>query len=251
MDWVSKQIQSLVTVAATACNEVFEAVKELGQKQKREPSGPQEERGPEPPAKRGRFKDSPARHGVASTPAPARERTAQATPWNFQAPASAYHHGLSVHYAESPFRGAQTPRAAPFTSQRQTLMFKTPAANAHPPLARGTDWHGQAPPARGTDWHNRRTAPSSIMPAGLGRTPRAPATPYGERIHVPPWILTPEQLAAARREEHMRRAGTGQQMLRSNAQAVRHLPTLEATQGQILSQSPTDATRFWWRLYGS
>ena len=27
--------------------------------------------------------------------------------------------------------------------------------------------------------------------------------------------------------------------------------TLEATQGQILSQSPTDATRFWWRLYGS
>ena len=27
--------------------------------------------------------------------------------------------------------------------------------------------------------------------------------------------------------------------------------TLEATQGQILSQSPTDATRFWWHLYGS
>ena len=26
---------------------------------------------------------------------------------------------------------------------------------------------------------------------------------------------------------------------------------LEATQGQILSQSPTDATRFWWHLYGS
>ena len=24
--------------------------------------------------------------------------------------------------------------------------------------------------------------------------------------------------------------------------------TLEATQGQILSQSPTDATRFWWRV---
>ena len=23
------------------------------------------------------------------------------------------------------------------------------------------------------------------------------------------------------------------------------------TQGQILSQSPTDATRFWWHLYGS
>ena len=249
MDWLSKHvIQPLTTV----CNELrakFEVA--VGQKQKREPSGPQEERGPEPPAKRGRFKDSPARH-VASTPAPVRERTAQATPWNFQVPASAApHHGLSVHYAESPLRGAQTPRAAPFTSQRQTLMFKTPAANAHPPLARGTDWHGQAPPARGTDWHNRRTAPSSIMPAGLGRTPRAPATPYGERIHVPPWILTPEQLAAARREEHMRRAGTGQQMLRSNAQAVRHLPTLEATQGQILSQSPTDATRFWWRLYGS
>ena len=27
--------------------------------------------------------------------------------------------------------------------------------------------------------------------------------------------------------------------------------TQEATQGQILSQSPTDATRFWWHLYGS
>jgi len=27
--------------------------------------------------------------------------------------------------------------------------------------------------------------------------------------------------------------------------------TLEVTQGQILSQSPTDATRFWWHLYGS
>jgi len=27
--------------------------------------------------------------------------------------------------------------------------------------------------------------------------------------------------------------------------------TLETTQGQILSQSPTYATRFWWHLYGS
>jgi len=27
--------------------------------------------------------------------------------------------------------------------------------------------------------------------------------------------------------------------------------SLEATQGQILTQSPTDATRFWWHLYGS
>ena len=27
--------------------------------------------------------------------------------------------------------------------------------------------------------------------------------------------------------------------------------TLEVTQGQILSQSPTDVTRFWWHLYGS
>ena len=26
---------------------------------------------------------------------------------------------------------------------------------------------------------------------------------------------------------------------------------LEATQGQNISQSPTDATRFWWHLYGS
>ena len=28
-------------------------------------------------------------------------------------------------------------------------------------------------------------------------------------------------------------------------------PTLEATQGQILSSSPTDAARFWWGLYRS
>ena len=27
--------------------------------------------------------------------------------------------------------------------------------------------------------------------------------------------------------------------------------TLEVSHGQILSQSPTDATRFWWHLYGS
>ena len=27
--------------------------------------------------------------------------------------------------------------------------------------------------------------------------------------------------------------------------------TLEATKGQIVSQSATDATRFWWRVYGS
>ena len=31
---------------------------------------------------------------------------------------------------------------------------------------------------------------------------------------------------------------------------LRSVPTLEATQWQILSQSPTDATRFWWHLYG-
>ena len=29
------------------------------------------------------------------------------------------------------------------------------------------------------------------------------------------------------------------------------LTTLRVTQGQILSQSPTDVTRFWWLLYGS
>ena len=32
---------------------------------------------------------------------------------------------------------------------------------------------------------------------------------------------------------------------------LRILATLEVTQGQILSQSPTDATRFWWQSYGS
>jgi len=35
------------------------------------------------------------------------------------------------------------------------------------------------------------------------------------------------------------------------AEDWRFYTTLEATQGQILSQSPTDATRFWWHLYGS
>ena len=30
-----------------------------------------------------------------------------------------------------------------------------------------------------------------------------------------------------------------------------HPPALETPQGQILSQSPTDAARFWWHLYGS
>ena len=33
--------------------------------------------------------------------------------------------------------------------------------------------------------------------------------------------------------------------------SARPQTTLEETQGQILSQSPTDATRFWWHLYGS
>jgi len=36
-----------------------------------------------------------------------------------------------------------------------------------------------------------------------------------------------------------------------SAQLVFVVATLEVTQGQILSQSPTDATRFWWHLYGS
>ena len=35
------------------------------------------------------------------------------------------------------------------------------------------------------------------------------------------------------------------------AASVTQVPTLEATQGQIFSQSPTEAIRFWWHLYGS
>jgi len=35
------------------------------------------------------------------------------------------------------------------------------------------------------------------------------------------------------------------------AAARRTGTTLEATQGKILSQSPSDATRIWWHLYGS
>ena len=38
---------------------------------------------------------------------------------------------------------------------------------------------------------------------------------------------------------------------RSRASAFLRTSTLKVTQGQILSQSPTDATRFWWHLYGS
>ena len=39
--------------------------------------------------------------------------------------------------------------------------------------------------------------------------------------------------------------------VREHPRHTHHLPaTLEATQGQILSQSPTDASRFWWHLYG-
>ena len=34
-------------------------------------------------------------------------------------------------------------------------------------------------------------------------------------------------------------------------EAMEQQPTLEVTQGQILRQSATDATRFWWHLYGS
>jgi len=34
----------------------------------------------------------------------------------------------------------------------------------------------------------------------------------------------------------------------TNARSVLLLTALEVTQGQILSQSPTDATRFWWEL---
>jgi len=37
----------------------------------------------------------------------------------------------------------------------------------------------------------------------------------------------------------------------SGPRETRSTAALEATQGQILSQSPTDATRLWWHLYGS
>jgi len=33
--------------------------------------------------------------------------------------------------------------------------------------------------------------------------------------------------------------------------AAFRVPTMEVTQGQIGSQSPTDAARFWWHLYSS
>ena len=39
--------------------------------------------------------------------------------------------------------------------------------------------------------------------------------------------------------------------LGSRVEFANTVPTLEASQRQILSQSPTDATRFWWHLYGS
>ena len=39
--------------------------------------------------------------------------------------------------------------------------------------------------------------------------------------------------------------------VRVNKRPEKHGSTLEVTSGQISSQSPTDATRFWWHLYGS
>ena len=38
---------------------------------------------------------------------------------------------------------------------------------------------------------------------------------------------------------------------KQSAEVQARYPALEITQGQILRQSPTDATRFWWHLYRS
>ena len=59
--------------------------------------------------------------------------------------------------------------------------------------------------------------------------------------------------AAAISDEGRRRGGWvaiqgGVQLLHGGPPPT---PTLEAAQGQILSQSPTDATRFWWHFFGS
>jgi len=68
-----------------------------------------------------------------------------------------------------------------------------------------------------------------------------------------------DPLAGASPQSGSRRAGVGKGQEPNeeffggggNSRAsLRTLSTLEATQGQILSQSPTDATRFWWHLYG-
>ena len=63
----------------------------------------------------------------------------------------------------------------------------------------------------------------------VGRTALHVAAELGRRdvCEVPPSILIP----------HPARASCS--------------TTLEATQGQISSQSPTDATQFWWNSYGS
>ena len=59
---------------------------------------------------------------------------------------------------------------------------------------------------------------------------------------MPTWGLFPEGGGGAPPREEAR-------ALEEALEACKELvaATLEATQGQIVSQSPTDATRFWWR----
>ena len=63
-----------------------------------------------------------------------------------------------------------------------------------------------------------------------------------------------EEGACGEREVFRTRNARGVQILCVAIQKktqIERYTTLEATQGQILSQSPTHATRFWWHLYGS
>ncbi|KAJ1482460.1 hypothetical protein T484DRAFT_1803931 [Baffinella frigidus] len=222
----AQQTQSVANGAFEAGSKFFEAA--LGQKKKREP---QEERAFEQPAKRPRFgtrDTTPVRHGTASTPAAGRARAPPATPWVFNnPPASAARHnghmnpgGAQTSFSPSPYGGAPTPRAATFTEARRRV-FMTPAANNRVPMARGTDWVNRKPP-------------SSMMPGTLARTHRAPETPYGERIPVPPSYLKPEQLAAAKREQHGIHARSGLETLRIAVRAhpSRPLATLLAANSQ-------------------
>ena len=55
-----------------------------------------------------------------------------------------------------------------------------------------------------------------------------------------------DELVRTRRELEFAREEL--KVMRPQQTSMRPQPTLEATQGQILSQSPTYATRFWWFL---
>jgi hypothetical protein len=82
------------------------------------------------------------------------------------------------------------------------------------------------------------------------RTPPESGTNEAFVVHrVDPETRNPKlqtrDLQGRDRDRRLRRAARGLPL------SIRIIALFKATQGQVLSQSPTDATRFWWYLYGS